>query len=72
MKLSEYLADKQISVADFAVGIGVERQSVHRWLSGQRFPDRVMLSKIMAATDGLVTANDFISQTQSRSVAEAS
>lgn len=59
MKLSAYLAINEISDADFATAIGVERQAVHRYKSGLRFPTRSVLNKIFDETGGQVTANDF-------------
>jgi transcriptional regulator with XRE-family HTH domain len=59
MKLSAYLSLNEISDADFAAAIGVERQAVHRYRSGQRTPTKAILGKIFKRTAGQVTANDF-------------
>lgn len=59
MRLATYLTQNGISDADFAKRIGVERQSVYRYKTGERYPDRVTLVAIHRATDGAVTANDF-------------
>jgi transcriptional regulator with XRE-family HTH domain len=59
MKLSAYLAHNEVSDADFAAAIGVERQAVHRYKSGLRFPTKSVLTKIFEQTCGQVTANDF-------------
>jgi transcriptional regulator with XRE-family HTH domain len=60
MQLSAYLADKGISDADFAQAIGVTRQAVHRYKTGGRLPEWPVLAKIREATDGAVTADDFL------------
>lgn len=59
MKLASYLETKNVSDSDFADAIGVSRQAVHRYKSGDRFPERPVLSRIFKATGGRVTANDF-------------
>ncbi len=59
MKLSAYLTNNGIADADFAAAIGVERQAVHRYKSGLRFPNKSVLTKIFEKTGGQVTANDF-------------
>lgn len=59
MKLNAYLADKKMSVADFAKLVPVDPVTVHRWISGGRFPMK-HLAKIAEITQGAVTANDFV------------
>jgi transcriptional regulator with XRE-family HTH domain len=59
MRLSDYLTSHNIDRQQFADAIGVDRVSVYRWETGKAFPIR-HLSKIIAATDGKVTANDFV------------
>ncbi len=60
MLLSDYLAENELSDAAFARLIGVERQTVGRYQTGDRFPERHILLKIFEVTGGKVTANDFI------------
>lgn len=60
MKLSDYLAEKQIEKAAFAATLGVTMMAVHQWLAGTRIPRPEFIRKIADATDGLVTANDFV------------
>jgi transcriptional regulator with XRE-family HTH domain len=60
MQLATYLSQKEISDGDFAEAIGVSRQAVHRYKTGERFPERAVLQKIAEATGGNVTANDFM------------
>lgn len=59
MRLADYLTDNKISDATFAGSIGVERQAVFRYRTGERFPEKTILLKIYEATNGAVTANDF-------------
>jgi putative transcriptional regulator len=60
MRLQEYLTKTSTSRADFALQIGVSAETVRRYLSGQRFPDWSVVHKIVEATKGEVTANDFL------------
>jgi transcriptional regulator with XRE-family HTH domain len=39
--------------------LGVPRQTLHRYKTGERIPDDVMMPKIAKATGYQVTANDF-------------
>lgn len=59
MKLAAYLEASELTDAAFARLIGVERQAVGRYKSGERFPEKQILLKIFEATSGQVTANDF-------------
>lgn len=58
MKLSQFLSDHKMSVAEFATRIGVRRQAVHRYQQG-RIPDRETMEMIIRETNGTVTPNDF-------------
>jgi transcriptional regulator with XRE-family HTH domain len=60
MKLAAYLAGNQITDADFASRIGVTRQAVHRYKSGERAPEWSVLSKIKEVTSGAVSPDDFL------------
>lgn len=59
MTLADYLRANEVSDAAFARLIGVERQAVGRYRTGERFPEKAILHKIFEATNGAVTANDF-------------
>ena len=59
MRLAIYLENKKISDAAFARSIGVERQAVGRYRTGERFPEKAILRRIFEITGGRVTANDF-------------
>jgi DNA-binding transcriptional regulator YdaS (Cro superfamily) len=59
MKLAQYLKDHSIHPADFAKSIGVSKETVRRYIVGDRRPARKKLPVIVEATKGEVTANDF-------------
>lgn len=59
MRLQTYLERNDLLIADFADRIGVSPQSVHRYLSGERVPRRDVMERILVATGGDVSANDF-------------
>ena len=59
MKLADYLKHHSIHPADFAKSIGVSKETVRRYMVGDRRPDREKLLLIADATSGEVTANDF-------------
>jgi len=58
MRLQEYLTEKRETASSFAQRIGVSRVAVTRYCSG-RVPERATMEKIIKATDGEVTPNDF-------------
>lgn len=59
MTLRDWLLENGLSPAQFAQRIGRRVQSVHRYLSGERIPDRETMAIIFAETGHQVTANDF-------------
>ncbi len=59
MQLRAYLTDQAISIAEFAERIGVSVQAVHRYLDGERIPQRDVMERIHAVTKGKVQPNDF-------------
>jgi transcriptional regulator with XRE-family HTH domain len=60
MKLADYLATQDISYAEFARKIGVTgKDTVRRYAEQGRIPSETMMLRIVEATDGKVTANDF-------------
>lgn len=59
MTLAEHLKRVGKSPEAFAPEIGSTGQSIRRWLSGQSVPRREMMIKIVEATGGAVTADDF-------------
>ena len=58
--LERYLTKGGITVEEFAARIGVTANSVYRYKAGKRVPRREVLQKIATATDGKITANDFL------------
>jgi len=59
MQLQAYLTDNQISDADFAALIGLDRSSVNRIRNGKQTPSAEIMRTIAEKTRGAVTANDF-------------
>jgi transcriptional regulator with XRE-family HTH domain len=60
MKLATYLESHAISDAAFGEAIGVSRQAVFRYRTGERRPEWAVLEAIARATGGAVTADDFM------------
>ncbi len=65
MTLKSYLKMKGIKPDDFADSVGFSKGGVLKWISGERYPRHEAISKIMEATNGAVTANDFQEQIRS-------
>jgi transcriptional regulator with XRE-family HTH domain len=62
MQLAEYLRLNGMTAAVFARQVGMTRQAVGNYLSGDRFPHPEKLIRIKEVTAGLVTAEDFVAQ----------
>lgn len=58
MTLSEFLSERGLTDERFAQSVGVSRTTVLRWRNGL-IPERETMSRIVEATDGEVTPNDF-------------
>ena len=58
MKLKDFLKEEDITQEEFAKKIGSKQTTVARWIQGAT-PRVEMMSKILLATQGKVTANDF-------------
>lgn len=58
-ELKKYLSDSGTKPSEFAKEIGVEVQSLYRYMNGERIPDREIMPRITKATSGLITANSF-------------
>lgn len=71
MNLADYLLAKNIRRTDFAEMIGVSQSYVTQLCQGQIWPGRDIASKIIEATNGDVTPNDFIRETGSAPVSES-
>lgn len=59
MNLETYLSSTGMTQQIFAEKLGVKQSAISQWISGKRTPKRQMLPKIIEATDGKVTPNDF-------------
>lgn len=60
MRLSEYLTERSLSLTKFAQEIGVKVETVRRYREGKRTPRPEQMVKIKEATQGAVTADDFM------------
>lgn len=60
MKLSQYLEKHDISDAEFGEAVGRHRITVGKWRRGLVRPDWDALREIEIATNGKVTADDFV------------
>lgn len=59
MRLQEYLDQTGLTRAEFARRIGVRHITVTRYLREGRVPEPTVMCKIIEATEGKVSANDF-------------
>ncbi len=59
MHLSTYLKEKNLQVAQFAKLIGRSPATVYRLKKGDTKPDEQTMVRIIEATKGHVTPNDF-------------
>jgi len=60
MFIKDFLKLRKISNIQFAELLGVSEVSLARYISGERFPEKKNLRKIVEITDGLVSADDFL------------
>lgn len=60
MKLAAYLKHTDQTYRQFAAKLGCDAGQVNRWANGRRSPTLEMCARIRAATDGLVSADDFL------------
>ncbi len=58
MTLDSYLLDRKITEPDFAARVRVNQSTINRARKGQ-VPSPDVLRRIVAATEGEVTPNDF-------------
>lgn len=59
MKLADHLRDTKTTLTAFAASVGVNASTICRYAKGKRVPPPEMMQKIIHATGGRVTANDF-------------
>lgn len=69
MKLDAYLRREKLTDAEFGQRVEASQHTVRKWRRGERKP-REHVSRIVAATGGAVTANDFYEMDASYSGAE--
>lgn len=60
MRLSQYLAEEDLTLEAFGALVGVSTPTVSRWVRGQKFPRPEHLSKVEHVTHGRVKAADFL------------
>lgn len=58
-QLKKWLKEKNMTGAQFAELLGVAQAAVSMWLTGERFPSRRNIQKIVELTGGEVQPNDF-------------
>jgi 3,4-dihydroxy 2-butanone 4-phosphate synthase/GTP cyclohydrolase II len=71
MKLIAYMDAEKVREEDFAEKIGASQSYVNRLKNGHVWPSSEMARRIMAATDGAVTPNDFLPSQPAPSPEEA-
>ena len=59
MTLREWLQVRDLKPEEFAPRIQVTRRSIYRYLSGERFPRRAVISRIETETGGAVRWPDW-------------
>jgi transcriptional regulator with XRE-family HTH domain len=60
MKLDRYLALRRMTQKEFAAHADINQSTVARLLHGDRRPSLAMIERIHAATNGRVTARDWL------------
>ncbi len=63
MKLRNFLTQSNQTLANFSEKVGVSEVSMGRYAAGKRVPKPAILSQIVEASGGAVTANDFFPAT---------
>lgn len=62
MRLDDYLSAHKLTEQQFADLLGISQQAVHRYRRGKRIPDSKIMRRIVQATNGAVSANDFFDE----------
>lgn len=60
MKLKTYLKRRKVSMKSFAKQVGITRQAIHYYVTGQRTPQLGIALDIVKATGGEVTLRDLL------------
>lgn len=58
--LGDYLAARNMTLKAFADSVGSDESSISRYVRGERVPRGQTMARIIAITNGQVTANDFL------------
>lgn len=66
MNLGEYLKLTGTTRREFGRKIGASQPAVTRYVLGDRFPKPDKLKRIARATEGAVTADDFLGSSRAR------
>ena len=59
MLLATFLNDSGMTASDFADRIEVSAEAVRLYLAGKRIPNKNVMPRIIATTNGKVRPNDF-------------
>lgn len=60
MKLSEFMRDAKLDDDAMAAKVGCSAGAVRKWRYGERMPRPDQMIRLREATDGAVTADDFL------------
>ena len=66
MQLWDYLQRHGLTQVEFAKRIGVGKNTVYRYTTGERFPNKRVMRRITDETKGKVTASDFMKLMESQ------
>lgn len=69
MLLKDYLASRGETVEQFAARVGESPHTIGKLYRGDRFPRVTLAKRIIAATEGNVTADDLLEAAATRSAA---
>nr|VFK43191.1 MAG: DNA-binding transcriptional regulator, XRE-family HTH domain [Candidatus Kentron sp. SD]VFK48807.1 MAG: DNA-binding transcriptional regulator, XRE-family HTH domain [Candidatus Kentron sp. SD]VFK80623.1 MAG: DNA-binding transcriptional regulator, XRE-family HTH domain [Candidatus Kentron sp. SD] len=64
MELKEYLLMKKLSQENFAKLVGVSGPQINRLVKGRRTPSLRLTKRIIKVTGGMVTPDDFKTETE--------
>lgn len=64
MKLDTYLNENDLTETDFGRRIGLSQSQVNRIRNDKSWPSKGIMERIASATNGAVTANDFVDATE--------
>lgn len=66
MKLKEWMTWQKLTSRQVGDLLGVSRQAVERYVSGERVPRKTIMAIITRVTKGNVNANDFVEPVDDR------